>query len=90
MVETADTIYMVEIKAYNRTDESEVKLKAKAARAYCKNVNAIYAGTGKNPWKYLLITDSEVTRSTTLAHLVQGLAVFDYAAWDEQELVDRG
>jgi len=83
VVETVDTIYIVEIKAHNRTDDNEVKLKAKAAREYCKNVNAVYAGTDKKPWKYMLITDREVTRSTTFEQLEGEIAYYDYAEWDK-------
>lgn len=69
VVETTDTIYIVEIKASNRTDDTEVKLKAKAARAYCDNVNALYQGTDKKAWKYMLLLDSEPSRSTDFAYL---------------------
>lgn len=69
VVETTDTIYIVEIKASNRTDDTEVKLKAKAARAYCENVNTLYQGTDKKPWKYMLLLDSEPSRSTDFAYL---------------------
>lgn len=69
VVETADSIYLVEIKASNRTQDEEVQAKAKAARAYCDNVNAIFAGTGRKAWKYMLLLDSEVTRSADFADL---------------------
>ena len=48
LVETEKYIYIVEIKASNRSDDLEVKLKAKAAQKYCANVNTIFAETGKN------------------------------------------
>lgn len=69
VVETTDNIYIVEIKASNRTDDLEVKLKAKAARAYCENVNTIYAGTGAKEWKYMLLLDSEPGRSVDFSYL---------------------
>lgn len=69
VVETTDNIYIVEIKASNRTEDTEVKLKAKAARAYCENVNTLYEGTDKKPWKYMLLLDSEPSRSTDFAYL---------------------
>ena len=69
VVETADAIYIVEIKASNRTQDEEVQAKAKAARAYCDNVNAIFGGTGRKEWKYMLLLDSEVTRSADFADL---------------------
>jgi len=69
VVETISDIYIVEIKANNRTDDTEVKLKAKAARAYCENVNTIFVGTGAKTWKYMLLLDSEPNRSVDFAYL---------------------
>jgi len=69
VVETTDNIYIVEIKASNRTDDTEVKLKAKAAREYCAHVNMLYKGTNKKPWKYMLLLDSEPSRSTDFSYL---------------------
>lgn len=71
VVETADSIYLVEIKASNRTQDEEVQAKAKAARAYCDNVNAIFVGTGRKEWKYMLLLDSEIVRSADFAYLEQ-------------------
>jgi hypothetical protein len=28
----------------------------------CHNVNTLFAGTDKKPWKYMLLTDKEITR----------------------------
>jgi len=71
VVETEDAIYIVEVKARNRTDDTEVQLKAKAAREYCHNVNSLFAGTDRKPWRYMLLTDSEITRHTEFSHLAQ-------------------
>ena len=69
VVETEDTIYIVEVKASNRTDDTEVKLKEKAAREYCHNVNTLFAGTDRKPWKYMLLADREITRHTEFSYL---------------------
>lgn len=69
VVETDKKIYIVEIKASNRTDDNEVKLKAKAARAYCQNVNSLYEGTGKKQWDYMLLVDSEPNRGIDFSYL---------------------
>jgi type III restriction enzyme len=69
LVETAKYIYIVEIKASNRSDDLEVKLKAKAAQEYCANVNTIFAGTGKKLWKYMFLLDNECTRHTEFSYL---------------------
>lgn len=71
VVETADNIYIVEIKAYNRTDDDEVQLKSKAAQAYCKQVNTLFEGTGRKLWKYMLLIDRNISRSTSFVYLVQ-------------------
>ncbi|OGT06282.1 MAG: hypothetical protein A2X78_01395 [Gammaproteobacteria bacterium GWE2_37_16] len=60
VVETANTIYMVETKMLKETDSEEVKAKAKAALHYCNLVNKFALEVGKKPWKYLLIPHDEV------------------------------
>jgi type III restriction enzyme len=77
-VETDDSIYIVEIKAYNRTKDEEVLLKSKAAREYCHNVNTLFAGTDRKPWKYMLVADSEITRHTEFGFLEQTTAWREY------------
>ena len=69
VVETKEYIYIVEIKAYNRVRDDEVKLKAKAARAYCQNVNSLYKVTSKKLWKYMLLLDSEISRGIDFSYL---------------------
>lgn len=69
VVETKEHIYIVEIKAYNRVRDDEVKLKAKAARAYCQNVNSLYKVTSKKLWKYMLLLDSEISRGIDFSYL---------------------
>jgi len=69
VVETTDSIYIVEIKASNRIDDLEVKLKREAAQKYCDNVNVIYEGTGAKSWKYMLLLDTELGRSVDFSYL---------------------
>jgi len=69
VVETYDSIYIVEIKSKRDKDNTEVKLKAKAAREYCNNVNAFYAGTDKKPWKYMFLLEGDVQRHTEFSYL---------------------
>jgi hypothetical protein len=68
-VETDDSIYIVEIKAYNRTKDEEVLLKSKAAREYCHNVNTLYTGTDKKQWRHMLLMDREISRSADFGEL---------------------
>ena len=63
VVETTENIYIVEVKAYNRIDDKDVDRKAKAARAYCENINTLYAGTEKKKWKYMMLIDREIARN---------------------------
>ncbi|MCC8023019.1 MAG: hypothetical protein LIO46_04470 [Clostridiales bacterium] len=76
VVETADHIYIVEIKAHNRTDDAEVKEKARAAQAYCDHVNTIFAGTGHKAWRYMLLLDVEISRWVDFAALERGSREF--------------
>lgn len=69
IVETDDSIYIVEIKAYNRTKDEEVLLKSKAAREYCHNVNTLYTGTDKKQWRHMLLMDREISRSADFGEL---------------------
>lgn len=69
VVETDKYIYIVEIKAHNRINDDEVKLKAKAARTYCNNVNLLYKGTENKLWKYILLLDSEIRRGVEFSYL---------------------
>lgn len=69
VVETNEFIYIVEIKAHNKVRDDEVILKAKAARAYCENVNSLYRGTSKKLWKYMFLLDNEIGRSVDFSYL---------------------
>ena len=63
VVETDDAHYLVEIKASNEMDSSEVLEKSKAAQEYCRIANEYAKENGKKDWKYLLIPHDEVTSS---------------------------
>ncbi len=63
VAETANGIYIVEIKAYNRTDDDEVELKSAAARRYCGHVNALLQGSTQKKWQYILLVDREIARN---------------------------
>lgn len=70
IVETNDNIFIVEVKAYNKLDDEEVKLKARVATTYCNNVNTMFFGTGKKTWSYILISDHFINRSNTFNELI--------------------
>ena len=60
VVETKDTIYMVETKMQKDIDSGEVKEKAKGAIHYCSNVSKFTLENGKKPWTYVLIPHEAV------------------------------
>jgi len=70
IVETNDTIYMVETKAQKDITSEEVLLKKKAAIAYCERASEYTARVGGKHWKYLLIQDNEVMGNMDLNGLM--------------------
>ena len=70
-METADTIYLTEIKADNQLEQVDVREKARAALQYCKYASEHTRKNGGKPWKYLLIPHSEVLPNMSLAYLAE-------------------
>lgn len=71
LVETNDKIYIVEIKARNRIQDEEVRLKKEAAITFCNNVNYIFSSTNKKKWDYLLLMDYEIARNMSFKELAK-------------------
>jgi len=69
VVETADKIYLVEIKASKEMTNSEVLQKAEAAMIYCQQATEHAQKTGKKEWKYLLVPHDAVKGNVTFGHL---------------------
>jgi type III restriction enzyme len=55
VAETADTIYLIEIKAENEIETDLVEKKSEAAIKYCKTATEINLARNEKPWKYVLI-----------------------------------
>lgn len=70
VVETADCIYMIETKASNEINSSEVKEKARAAVVYCNAVTDWNSVNGGKPWRYALISHDEVRLNSSFMGLV--------------------
>lgn len=70
VVETADTIYMVETKKENEMDSQDVQDKAKAATVYCQNATSFTTQHGGKPWQYVLIPHGVVQVNMGLGRLV--------------------
>jgi type III restriction enzyme len=68
VVETSDTIYLVETKKEADIDIIEVRDKARAALEYCKHATDYTMVNGGKPWSYLLIPHNEVTLSNSFGY----------------------
>ena len=66
IVETIDTIYMVEIKRDDQIDTDEVQKKKVAALKYCEDATEYNNKNGKKEWKYIIIPGSEVRFNRTM------------------------
>ena len=70
VAETADIIYLIEIKAENELDDKIVKLKEKAAINYCKNATEINKARKEKTWKYAIIPHDKTDTNMTFKKLV--------------------
>lgn len=70
IVETADSIYMVETKAKKDLTTEEVQAKKKAAEEYCRNATEYTLTTGGKPWKYHLLRHDMVDKSKSFDYLM--------------------
>jgi len=69
VVETADTIFMVEIKAEKDIDDSEVQEKAEAGKKYCESATVFNLANGGKKWTYVLIPHTAVAPNMSLKGL---------------------
>lgn len=70
IVETTDSIFMIETKASNEVNSLDVKEKARAAAVYCNAVTKWNTENGGKPWKYSLISHDEVRLNSSFMGLV--------------------
>ncbi len=66
VVETADTIFMVEIKAEKDIDDTEVQEKAEAGKKYCESATVFNLANGGKQWVYVLIPHTAVAPNMSL------------------------
>lgn len=66
IVETTDTIYMIEIKRDDQIYSDEVQKKKEAALKYCEDATEYNKVNGKKEWKYIIIPGSEVKFNRTM------------------------
>ena len=70
IVETADTIYMVETKAATNVSTDEVQQKKAAAEEYCRHASEFTAENGGKPWRYILLPHDTVDRTASFEYLI--------------------
>ncbi|TDH23966.1 restriction endonuclease subunit R [Segetibacter sp. 3557_3] len=70
IVETEDTIYMLEAKALKDLNAAEVIEKANAACKYCAYATEFTQVNKGKPWKYALIPHDQVSKTKSFAGIV--------------------
>lgn len=70
VVETADSIYLVETKRADEVQSPEVKAKAQAAVKYCNYATEYTTENGGKPWKYALIPHDQVSKTSSFRGVV--------------------
>lgn len=70
VAETAEIIYLIEIKAENELEDKIVKMKEEAAINYCKNATEINKARKEKAWKYAIIPHDKTDTNMTLKKLV--------------------
>ena len=73
--ETADAIYMIEIKKESEMEDTQVNDKARAAMEYCKYATEYTSKNEGKAWKYVLIPHTVVQANMSFRHLVEQFAM---------------
>ncbi len=69
IVETGDTIFMIEVKRADQTEEETVLAKKVAAERYCSYASEYTAANEGKKWKYLILPHNEISRTVTMSFL---------------------
>jgi type III restriction enzyme len=70
IIETEDTIYMVEPKSSANMNDADVLAKKVAAIKYCKYATEFTSQNKGKSWKYLLVPHNEITRTINFDLLI--------------------
>ena len=70
IVETTDTIYMVETKAATNVSTDDVQQKKAAAEEYCRHASEFTAENGGKPWRYILLPHDIIDRTASFEYLI--------------------
>ncbi len=69
VVETNNTIYLVEVKADKDLEDTDVLAKKEKALEYCRRVSEWALSSGNKTWTYLLIPASKIGNNSTFKFL---------------------
>ena len=71
VAELADRVVMLEVKAINELESTEVLEKAKVARVWCENASKHSLDHGGKAWAYYLIPDETIQSNMSLGTLLK-------------------
>lgn len=77
VVETEDTIYLVEVKAEKDLNDPDVIAKKKRGILYCETVTHWSEANGYKPWKYLFIPAKQIYTNSTFMMFAKKFAVME-------------
>lgn len=75
VVETEDTIYLVEVKAEKDLNDPDVIAKKKRGILYCETVTHWSEANGYKPWKYLFIPANQIYTNSTFMMIAKKFTV---------------
>ncbi len=75
VVETEDTIYLVEVKAEKDLNAPDVIAKKKRGILYCETVTHWSEANGYKPWKYLFVPANQIYPNTTFMMIAKSFIV---------------
>lgn len=70
IVETGDTIYMIEVKRSDQVEDQEVLSKKVAAERYCKYASDYTTSNEGKKWQYAIFPHNVISRTTSLNFLM--------------------
>lgn len=83
VVETADKIYMVEVKAKGEISTPEVQEKGRAGAEYCRIVSEWSERNSGKSWEYAIVADKSIQPNSSFRYLVDTRSPLEICA-DEQ------
>ena len=75
IVETADKIYMVEVKASNQLRDAVVLKKAQTGKEFCRAATEFDKLNGGKPWEYALVSHDRIETNYSFKHIIENKEV---------------